>query len=49
MKEYKKSALKNHSECFEQSNDVMSELDTKTFNIADIDEEKGIFILFLTR
>ena len=48
MKEYKRSSLKNHSECFEQSNDVMSEFDTKTFNIADIDEEKGISILFLT-
>ena len=46
MKEYKKNAPKNHTECFEQINDVMSEFDTKTFNISDIDEEKGISILF---
>ena len=46
MKEYRKNALKNHTECFEQINDIMTEFDTKTFNVSDIDEEKGISILF---
>ena len=48
LKEYQKNARKNHTECFEQSHDIISEYDTKTFNISDIDKEKGIYTLFLT-
>ena len=48
LKEYQKNALKNHTEYFEQSDDVLSGYDTKTFNISEIDEDKGIYILFLT-
>ena len=48
LKEYQKNALKNNTEYFEQSDDVLSEYDTKTFNISEIDEDKGIYILFLT-
>ena len=48
LKEYQKNALKNHTEYFEQSDDIISEYDTKTFNISDIDKEKGSYTLFVT-
>ena len=48
LKEYKKNALKNRTEYFEQSDDIISEYDTKTFNISDIDKEKGSYTLFVT-
>ena len=48
LKEYQKNALKNNTEYFEQSDDALSEYDTKTFNVSAIDEHKGIYILFLT-
>ena len=48
LKEYQKNALKNNTEYFEQSDDALSEYDTKTFNVSAIDEDKGIYILFLT-
>ena len=48
LKEYKKNALKNHTEYFEQSDDIISEYDTKTFNISDLDKEKGSYTLFVT-
>ena len=48
LKEYQKNALKNHTEYFEQSDDVLSEYDTKNFNISEIDQDKGISFLFQT-
>ena len=48
LKEYKKNALKNNTEYFEQSDDVLSEYDTKNFNISEIDQDKGISFLFQT-
>ena len=48
LKEYQKNALKNNTEYFEQSDDVLSEYDTKNFNISEIDEDKGISFLFQT-
>ena len=48
LKEYQKNALKNNTEYFEQSDDVLSEYNAKTFNVSAIDEDKGIYILFLT-
>ena len=48
LKEYQKNALKNHTEYFEQRDDVLSEYDTKNFNISEIDEDKGISFLFQT-
>ena len=49
LKEYQEiNTLKNHTEYSEQSDDVISEYDTKTFHISHIDEEKGNSFLFLT-
>ena len=50
LKEYQEiNTLKNHIEYSEQSDDVLSEYDTKTFHISHIDEEKGNSFLFWTR
>ena len=50
LKEYQEiNTLKNHIEYSEQSDDVISEYDTKTFHISHIDEEKGNSFLFWTR
>ena len=47
LKEYQEiNTLKNHTEYSEQSDDVISEYDTKTFHISHIDEEKGNSFLF---
>ena len=49
LKEYQETnTLKNHTEYSEQSDDVISEYDTKTFHVSHIDEEKGNSFLFRT-